>query len=178
ADPKALALLDKLTDRRRRRADLLLAPEPSDKTTREQRDADLASLAKEIEALDRELSPLLPAVERADKLARATPADLQKLLPADPALVDFLRCPHQTLDPKKPGIEGLQRTVYYLAFVVTRDKVARIDLGLAKPIEDAVAVWREAITGGKDIPPELPAKVRGLGWKKVRKELPAQVQGC
>ena len=40
-DPKAAAILDKLTDRRRRRADLLLAPTPVDKATREQRDADL-----------------------------------------------------------------------------------------------------------------------------------------
>src|SRR5262249_26271911 len=40
--PRAATLLDKLTDRRRRRAELLLAPVPTDKETRAQRDADLA----------------------------------------------------------------------------------------------------------------------------------------
>jgi CHAT domain-containing protein len=60
--------------------------------------------------------------------------------------------------------------------VLTRNKVSWLDLGEAEPIETAVTAWREAITGGKDIPPELPARVRDLAWAKVRKELPAQVK--
>jgi CHAT domain-containing protein/tetratricopeptide (TPR) repeat protein len=169
SDPKAAALLDQLTNCRRRRADLLLAP--ADQTTREQRDADLDRYAKEIEELDRDLRPLLPAVERADKLAKATPADLQKVLPADAALVDFLRWSLFEQDPKKPGEEGEKRTDRYLAFVVTKDKVSWTDLGPAQPLEDAVTAWRKAITAGKDIPPEMPQKVRDLAWAKVRKEL-------
>src|SRR5207248_4148260 len=119
------------------RADLLLAPVPTDPETRKQRDADLATYAKEIEALDRELRPLLPAVDRADKLAQATPANLQKVLPADAAVVDFLRYTFFQQDPKKPGKDGEKRTICYLTFVVTRDKVSWLDLGKAQPIEDA-----------------------------------------
>jgi CHAT domain-containing protein/tetratricopeptide (TPR) repeat protein len=175
ADPKAAALLDKLTDRRRRRADLLLASTPTDPTTLKERDADLARYAKDIEELNRGLRPLLPAVDRAEKLAKATPADLQTALAADATVVDFLRYTLFEYDPKKPGKAREKQTASYLAFVVTKDKVAWIDLGPAKPIEDAVAAWREAITGGKDIPPELPAKVRELVWAKVRKEIPDKV---
>jgi CHAT domain-containing protein len=175
-DPRVAALLDQLTDCRRRRADLLLAPKPPDPATLQQRDEDLASYAKQIEALDRELRPLLPTLERADKLANALPADLQKVLPADTAVVDFLRWTLFEQDPKLPGKEGAKQTARYLAFVLTRDKVTWLDLEEAEPIEKAVRDWREAITAGQDIPPELPVKVRKLVWAKVRQELPEQVK--
>jgi CHAT domain-containing protein/Tfp pilus assembly protein PilF len=175
-DPKAAALLDKITDRRRRRADLLFAPNPADKATREQRDADLAQYAKEIEVLDRDLRPLLPALYRADKLAKAAPTDLQKVLPADAAVVDFLRYTFLEQDPKVAGKDGEKRTPCYLAFVITKDKASWLDLGPAKPIEDAVTSWRKAITGGNDVSAELAAKVRELAWAKVRKELPDKVK--
>jgi CHAT domain-containing protein len=175
-DPRAATLLDQLTDRRRRRADLLLAPTPSDPATARQRDTDLARYARDIEALERELRPLLPTLGRADKLAQATPADLQKVLPTAAAVVDFLGWTLLEQDPKVPGKQGEKATVRYLAFVLTKDKVTLLDLGEAEPIEKAVAAWREAITGGQEILPELPAKVRELVWAKVRKELPAQVK--
>jgi CHAT domain-containing protein len=175
-DPRAAALLEQLTDRRRRRADLLLASTPSDPGTVKQRDTDLARFAKDIEALDRELRPLLPSLERADRLAEATPADLQKVLPADAAVVDFLRWDLFEQDPNVPGRKGAKRTVRYLAFVLTKDKVSWLDLEEAQPIETAVTAWREAITSGQEISPELPRKVRQLVWAKVRKELPAQVK--
>jgi tetratricopeptide (TPR) repeat protein len=176
SDPKSAGLLDKVIDRRRRRADLLLVPTPTDPMTRKQRDADLAQYAKEIEGLDRELRSALPAVDRSEKLAKATPPDLQKVLPADAAVVDYLRWTHFEQDPKKPGAEGEKLTVKYLAFVVTKEKVSWIDLKEADPIEKAVTAWRNAITAGKDIPPEMAKKVRELVWDKVRKELPDKVK--
>jgi CHAT domain-containing protein/tetratricopeptide (TPR) repeat protein len=175
-DPKAAALLDKLTDRRRHRADLLLAAIAADRASREQRDADLAQYAKEIEALDRELRPLFPAIERATKLAKAAPTELQEVLPAGTAVVDFLRYTLVELNPKVPGEDGVTRTACYLAFVVNKDTVSWLDLGPAEPIEKAIVAWREAITAGKDIPPEVPQKVRELVWAKVRKELPDKVK--
>jgi hypothetical protein len=115
-------------------------------------------------------------LERADKLANAQPADLQKVLPADAAVVDVLCWTLFEQDPKVPGKKGEKQTVRYLAFVVTKDKVTWLDLEEAEPIEKAVTAWREASTSGKDIPPELPSKVRQLVWAKVQKELPEQVQ--
>jgi len=176
SDPRAADLLARLTDRRRRRADLLLAPRPADPATLQKRDDDLDGYAREIEALDRAVRPLLPAVARAEKLAKAIPDNLQKALPADTAVVDFLRYTLFEPGPNKPGKAGRKRTESYLAFVLTTDKVAWVDLGPAQPIEETVAVWREAITGGKDIPSALPAKVRELAWTKIRKEIPQRVK--
>src|SRR5262249_40328907 len=92
------------------------------------------------------------------------------------AVVDFLRYRLYEQDPKKPGQDGSKLTACYLAFVVTRDKVAWLDLGKAQPIEDAITAWREAITAGKPIPPELAAKVRDLAWAKVPKGIPGRVR--
>jgi len=176
ADPRAAALLAQLTDRRRRRADLLLAPKPADPTSLKKRNDDLDAYSGQIEALDRALRPLLPAVDRAETLARATPADLQKALPPNTAVVDFLRYTLFEQDPNKPGKAGEKRIERFLAFVLTRDKITWSDLGPAEPIEDAVAAWRQAITGGKDILAALPAKVRELAWARVRQEIPDGVR--
>jgi CHAT domain-containing protein/tetratricopeptide (TPR) repeat protein len=176
ANPKAAALLEQLTERRWRRADLLLAPQPADLSARRQRDDALQEFAQQIETLDRALRPLLPALDRSEKLRRATPTDLQRALPADSAVVDFVRYRRYTQDPAKPGAAGQKQTAHYLAFVVTKDRLAWCDLGPARPLEDAVTAWREAIASGKPIPPALPNRVRELAWTKVRTELPEQVK--
>ena len=118
----------------------------------------------------------MPAIERAERLDKATPADLQRVLPADAAVVDFLRYVYFECDQDKPGKKGEKPTASYLAFVVTRDKVAGWNSappGRSRPRSHA---WREAITGGKEIPAAVPAKVRELVWAKVRKELPAGIK--
>src|SRR5262249_1388185 len=108
-DPRAAALLDQLADRRRRRAELILPPIPSDPATPKQRDTDLAQYAREIETLNRQLRPLLPTLQRVAQLANAVPADLQKVLTADAAVVDFLRWASYQQDPKVPGARGLKQ---------------------------------------------------------------------
>jgi CHAT domain-containing protein/tetratricopeptide (TPR) repeat protein len=145
SNPKAAAILSELTDLRRRRAELILAPTPADPVTRKQRDEDLRRMADSIAQLDHNLRPLLPAIDRANRLAKATPADLQKVLPPDAVVVDFLRSSHSEL-PKEPGTD-VKQFDSYLAFIVSRDRIAWVDLGAAKPIEDAVADWRGAIVG-------------------------------
>jgi CHAT domain-containing protein/tetratricopeptide (TPR) repeat protein len=176
ADPEVAALLTDLTDQRRRRADVLLAPKPADPASRKQRNAVLAQYAGAITQVERTLRSRLPAVARAERLAKAVPADLQERLPADVAVVDCLRWTRFEQDPRVPGKKGQRHTDRYLAFVVTRDRIAWVDLAEAEPIARAVTAWREAITGGQDIPARLPAEVRRLVWAKVRRELPAQVK--
>jgi len=144
--------------------------------TREQREADLKAIDEKIADLDRELRPLLPAIARAEKLANATPADLQKALPSDVAVVDFLRFTLLEQDEDKPGKAGQKHTVRYLAFVVTKESIAWLDLDTAEKIEAAVVAWRESITDGKEILGSVPATVRQLVWDKVRRELPANVK--
>lgn len=117
----------------------------------------------------------MPASARSDKLDTAWPINLQKALPADAAVVDFLRFVHFGRDKDKPGLDGQIRTQRYLAFVVTQEKVAWVDLGTAATIETAVDAWRAALTSGKPFGPEVAAKARELVWEKVRKELPASI---
>src|SRR5206468_2315802 len=131
ANAKAAALLARLTDGRRRRADLLLAPKPADPATRKQRDDDLEGYAREIGGLDRALRALLPAVGRAEQLAQATPGALRQALPADAAVVDFLRYTLYERAPKISSRDGVKGTARYLAFVITRDRIAWADLGPA-----------------------------------------------
>lgn len=175
-DPAAAKLAAELADARRKRADLLLAPVRGDAATRAKRVEELKAFGDRIAAAERALRPLLPAVGRNEKLARATPADLRAALPADAAVVDFLRFQNYTRAAELPGPDEDARLSRYLAFVVTRDRVAWVDLGSAAAIEEAVAAWRQAITSGRAIAPELPAKVRELVWAKVAAELPAGVR--
>jgi CHAT domain-containing protein len=175
ADPRAAKLLDQLTDRRRRRADLLLTAAPADPATAKERDLALTRYADEIEAIDRELRPLLPTAARGEKLA-AVPADLQHVLPQGAVVVDYLRWVRYEPDPRVPGNRGAKATLRYLAFVLTRDQLTWLDLGEAEPIEQAITAWRSAITAGKAIPPELADKVRERIWVPVRRQLPAQVK--
>jgi CHAT domain-containing protein/Tfp pilus assembly protein PilF len=163
-----------LLDLRRRRAALLLAPAPADPTPR---DRLLDDLGRQAARLERELLPLLPAVARAERLARSNPDDLRKALPQRAALVDLLRYVDFEQDPRQPGREGLRWTPRYVAFVVSRDGAARVELGEAGPIERAVADWRAAITawrpGLSDPAPRHAAALRRLLWEKLAERLPA-----
>ena len=176
ADPKAAKPLAELAEARRHRADLLLAPDGGDPSVRKKRDAALAECEARIGELDRALLPLLPSLARADKLAKATPADLQKALPTDAVVVDFLRYSFFEQDKAKPGKAGERRVERYLAFLLTKEKVVRIELGEAGKIDAALTAWREAITGGREITAGTPAKVRELVWDKVRKEFPVGIK--
>jgi tetratricopeptide (TPR) repeat protein len=173
ADPQAAALLARLTDARRRRADLLLAPQASDATAQEKRQQEVAALGRRIDELHAQLRPLLPALQRWERLASATPADLRKVLPAEAILVDLLAYTRFQFDPKKPGLAGWKRTPSYLAFVVSRGALQWADLGEAAAINRAVALWREALaTPSAPVPADLPAKVRQLVWARVRPLFP------
>ncbi len=177
ANGRAAPLLSQLADVRRRRADLILAPEPADPATRRKRAADLDDLTGRVRQLEADLRPLLPLVPRWEKLATATPTDLRQALPADAAVVDFLAYTFCEQDPARPGAAGLKRTPSYLAFVLTRDKVVRVELGPSADIDKAIVLWRQAITGpGKQVPADLPQDVRRLVWEKVRQQLPPRVK--
>jgi CHAT domain-containing protein/tetratricopeptide (TPR) repeat protein len=175
--PRATALLEQLTDQRRQRSHLILSPAPRDRAASEKRDADLARLTERITTLEGELRPHLAAAAQVQELARATPGDLQKALPADTAFVDLLHYSHFEPDSKVPGRKGWKKTPHYAAFVLTRERVVWRDLGPAGPITQAIDRWREALTTPPfQVADELPAKVRELCWEKVRGDLPKGIR--
>lgn len=90
-------------------------------------------------AVQHKLAPL-PRYQRLDTLG---PDDLAKHLQrANAVYVDFMRYMHMEKDHPTEA--------RYTAFVVSQPgQVVRVDLGAAKPIEDAIALWRQAVTGWK-----------------------------
>jgi CHAT domain-containing protein len=178
SNPQAAKLLAELAQARRERAWLVLAPQTKDPATGKKRDEDINALENKIAQLERDVRSLLPSIARAEKLAAAGPADLQKALPADVALVDFLRYTFLEFDPRKPGTAGEKRTASYVAFVVTKDRIRRVELGSAEPLEEAVATWRELVLepAPRARAGAIPVRVRELVWAKVRQELPPSIQ--
>jgi CHAT domain-containing protein len=172
-DPRAAQTLGALTDARRRRAELLLAESSNDPATSSRRDAEIARLDDLIAKQSRDLKEMLPASGRSEKLDAAAPADLQKVLPADAAVVDFLR--FVQFDRNKDG-PGDAQTPRYAAFVLTNEQLSWVDLEDAETIEPAAEAWRTALASGKAVPADQAARVRRLVWEKVRKQLPPSVK--
>jgi CHAT domain-containing protein/tetratricopeptide (TPR) repeat protein len=172
---------DELQALRRQRELLIMAPAPKNPSLREVK---LRELNNQIDKAELELLPQLPDLKHYEDLAKLGPDALRKLLPANAVVIDFLRYVHFEQDPGNPGIKGEQRTVRYLAFVVSRHQVQRVELGMAAEIEPAVRDWRATITA------RLPARndtarneheaklvqqaaaMRQLVWEPIEKRLP------
>jgi CHAT domain-containing protein/tetratricopeptide (TPR) repeat protein len=166
---------------RRQREELIMAPAPKNSDRAER----LGKLNKQIDFAEQDLLPQLPALKYYEDLAKLGPDALRKLLPSDAVLIDFLRYTHVEQAMDKPGIKGEKRTVRYVAFVVSRQDINRVELGTGAEIDAAVREWREAITakvpGGNDaVRKEHEAKVarqsaaaRRLLWEPIEKRLPA-----
>jgi CHAT domain-containing protein len=140
------------------------------------RDDRLKEFDDDINRYERDLLPLLPALERYETLARSTPVELQKALPADAVFIDWLRYVRFEQDPRTPGRKGESYTPCYVAFVTLRDKVVRVELGPAATIEKAGTRWRQAIidkNAGADIVQRHADGLRRLLWPKVEEHLPA-----
>jgi CHAT domain-containing protein len=170
--PQARSLWQSLLSLRRERETLLLAPAKPDRA--KQRDKRLEGIDEDIRTKEADLRPLLPALKRSDELLRATPADLQKALPVGTAFVDVLRYVHFEQNPKVRGKKGEKRTPRYVAFVVTRRGVKRVELGEARAIEEMLDLWRRAVVEGSEAEQGYAARAHALLWAPLREHLPAK----
>ncbi len=175
-NPQAAEILAELAETRRRRAELILAPTTTDPITRNKREEGIQDYDEKIKKLDKALRPLFPTLERVEELARATPDDLRNFLPPHAVFVDFIAFTLFDRDQKRPDLQGRVLPFCYAAFVVSREGVTWIDLESAKPIDEALLKWRNAITSGKESPPEIPKKLRELVWAKIRKAFPSDTK--
>jgi CHAT domain-containing protein/Tfp pilus assembly protein PilF len=181
-DPSIRDAWDHVQTLRRQREQLIMAPMPKDPAGRADK---LRLLQREIADAELALLPRLPALKYYEDQARIGPDALRKLLPADAVLIDLLRYTHFSYDRARPGAQGERRTVRYVAFVVHRKDVRRVELGSAGPIDRAVREWRAAITatvpgGNATARQEHEAKLahhaaglRRLLWEPLEKQLPA-----
>ncbi|MFO0877722.1 MAG: CHAT domain-containing tetratricopeptide repeat protein [Gemmataceae bacterium] len=172
--PEARQLWEAQTRLRRERERLLLTPVEASKTNA--RNARLDAIDEELRQLREKLLPLLPEVKRAQEQANRTPADLQKALPADVAFLDLLRYARFDHDPNVKGKKGERQTPHYVAFIVTRDQVTRVELGEAKTMEATLDLWRQSLVEGADAEPRYAAAMYQELWTPLAKHLPAEVK--
>jgi len=169
---------------RRQRERLLLAPTSAGNSAR---DDQLRQLNTAIDQGEKDLVPRLPALKHHEDLANLGPDALQKRLPPDAVLVDLLRYFHFEQDSAKPGLTGKRGSVRYLAFLVSKQEVTRLELGAAKEVEEAVQSWREAITvrvadedkARRDHEAKLvrlAGRVHQLLWEPIQKQLPSDTR--
>jgi CHAT domain-containing protein len=166
--PKVQTLYHRLLLLRQQRVRLLLAPLSPDVKARDER---LERLVKDIEQVEQDLLPLLPDLTRAEHLAQSTPGHLQKALPGRTAFVDLLRYVHFEHSPKVKGKKGERYTARYVAFVLRRQRLVRVDLGNAKTINDALTLWRQALIEGSAAATRHGKEARRLTWDKLVKQL-------
>lgn len=127
------------------------------------RDKKLRDLTDERESLERSLAQVLPEMASHKELAQLTPTDLVQKLPADTVFLDFIH--HR--DWEKGKMVGFR----YAVFVVSKKAgIKRLDLGQGKPIDEAIATWRQAIEGFKNSPAE--AELGKLVWAKIAPLVP------
>jgi CHAT domain-containing protein/Tfp pilus assembly protein PilF len=171
ADPACAELARDLTECQQTLARLLLAPAGSQRDLQDR----VQKLTDRKEDLERQLARKLPAFQELQERDRLSHADLMKNLPARKVFVDFLRYYRMEQDPKVRGEAGQKWTASYVAFVLRPGQtVRRVELGPAKPIEDAVHDWRSDIKNGKAR--AAAATLRKRVWEPLAEYLPADVE--
>jgi CHAT domain-containing protein/tetratricopeptide (TPR) repeat protein len=186
-DPAVRQDWDRLQQLRRRREQLLLAAASTPAQQAARQDA-LSRLDEEVEQTEKALRPRLPVLPYSEELAKLGPDALRQRLAADTVLVDILRYTHFEYDPNRPGRAGETLTVRYVAFVVSRADVRRVELGAAADLDAAVQQWRQAITrrppAGNDAARRdhdagllrHGRRLRDLVWEPIEKRFPAGVR--
>jgi tetratricopeptide (TPR) repeat protein len=176
---------DRLQSLRRQRQHLLLVPAPLDRATRQKQ---IDRLDQDIGEIQQALQPRLPVLPYCEELAKLGPNALQQRLAADTVLVDLLRYTLFEQDSNHPGEKGEKRTVRYLAFVLSRAAIQRVELGTAAELDAAVQEWRQAITlrlpaGNDAARRDRDARLRRHGqrlrdliWEPVEKHFPAGIR--
>jgi CHAT domain-containing protein len=180
-DPAVQKVWGDLQTLRRQREQLIMAPAPPRLDDRTEK---LNQLDLRIDTAERELLLQLPILKHSEDLAKLGPDALQKVLAAEAVFIDFLRYTHFEQDPAQPGLKGEKRTPRYVAFVISRQDVHRVELGSAAVVESAMRAWREVIVakppiGNTAARKEHEAKLarpatalRTLLWEPIEKHLP------
>jgi CHAT domain-containing protein/tetratricopeptide (TPR) repeat protein len=170
-NPEAAAKLSRLHDVRRQIERLLQdAARPA-----EQRDRLLADWTEQSNRLQRELAASLPERARLAERFRLAPAALSESLPADTAFIDLVFYVAMSPDATARLAGGLKYEPSYAAFVVTaKQPPRRVDLGAARPLNEAVATWRQAIDKRQDSP--AAAELARRVWQPIARQLPKGIR--
>jgi CHAT domain-containing protein/tetratricopeptide (TPR) repeat protein len=168
-DPAVQKTVTAWREARSRLARLILAT--ADGRDHPERVAMIKELGNQKERLERELAAAVPEFARKRTLEQSSHGDLLKALPDGATVFDLLRFYLFEWDPGVTGAKGPRRTPGYVGFVLSKGRPVRmVDLGPARPIDDAVAQWRQAIIRGQDSP--AASDLRRLVWEPLARHLP------
>ena len=161
-DPKVNAMYAQLADTARQLDGLSRAAPKAEQA--ESYHQKLAELSETFESLQQQLARANGDYRRQLDQQHRTPADLQRILPANTALVDLLEYRHFDPPPEKgQGEIGEQRLA---AFVVRPGQpVGWIELGPIKPITAAVDRWRKSYSATDG------AELRRLVWQPLQEQI-------
>lgn len=181
-DPK---VLKELQEARSDLARLALAPaDPTGKVAEQ-----LRILSGRKEHLERRLAEPLTSHHRLGGPAAPGPDALARALPRDVVFIDLLRHVAIVEHPGTPARPGGAPVDHYVAFAMrSGEDVAQVDLGPARPIDEAIATWRAAIVKPlapndprerlrqRDLTRELAESVGRCVWEKLRRLVPADTR--
>ena len=133
-----------------------------------QRDTKLTKLTKQSEQFERDLVKLIPEVAPSEPKV----GELANTLPDQHLFVDFYRYYDFAADAKD------KRQPRYTAFILDHtNKPNRVELGPAKPIEQAILAWRNAIITNDPAANEHAEQLRKLVWLPIENAFPNKPKG-
>lgn len=172
-EAKVQPLLIEVQDLRRQRERLLLLRSSNETDAR---NAQLTATEQRLEELQRQLRAHLERLGQTPALAKSTPEQLQQALPASTVFIDLLRYTWTKPGLPPPGRKESETENRYLAFVVTKQAIHRIELGAAQPLEEALNAWRQAILRHQPTAEETGRKVAKLVWEPLAAKLPSETR--
>jgi tetratricopeptide (TPR) repeat protein/CHAT domain-containing protein len=166
-DPATRRKIEAWRDTRSQLARLVLAT--SDGRDHPERIRRLEQLSAEKERYERDLAEAIPDIARSRALERSSHIKLVQALPERAAVLDLVRYTRFEQDPRVRGKKGEKRTWSFVGFVLAKGRPVRaVDLGPAAPIDEAVKIWRTAITRRQPSP--AADILRHLVWEPLARQ--------
>jgi tetratricopeptide (TPR) repeat protein/CHAT domain-containing protein len=141
------------------------------------RDREVRRLTERAEELERLIGSTLPELPRRKELDKLGPTDLAADLREHSAFIDLIRYEHFE--------KGKPTSLQYVAFIVpSKGEIERVELKAAEPIDLAVDLWRQAVSGWSPrLKPHILAELQAradkqaaelhrLVWKPLARHLP------
>jgi CHAT domain-containing protein len=146
----------------------LAVPEPKQQAAYHKQ---VQELSEQKEQLEGDLARKSAAFGNEQQAQRLTPASLQKALPADTALVDFLEYTHRSPPQKGKGPWQFER--HLAAFVVRPDSIRQLDLGPVQPVAQAIDRWRQTTKRTRSVADQKDpaAELRRRLWQPLEPHL-------
>ncbi len=161
-NPKAVEISKQLAETARQFDSLSRATPLPAKADEHQRD--LKALNDKLESLEKQLSAVSADFRRELDAHKRTPVDLQRVMPANTALVDFLEYWHY--EPPHAKGEKPEWEQRIAAFVVNQQQpIVRVELGSSESIGKLVDDWRKSYSAADG------AELRKAIWQPIEEKL-------